>query len=94
MWRRTFRRLKGIRPPQVEELFTDCGPRQKATTNRQRSQKNAGDKNMKDNPYFYWVLCTDIIIIVGVITYIVRDQMAKKREKRNVESTNKHDIQT
>ncbi len=49
---------------------------------------------MKDNPYFYWVLCTDIIIIVGVITYIVRDQLAKKREKSNLEPTNEHDIKT
>ncbi len=38
---------------------------------------------MKDNPYFYWVLCTDIVIISGVIIYIVRDQLAKRRDKKD-----------
>jgi hypothetical protein len=32
---------------------------------------------MDENPYFYWVLFTDIFIIAAVIIYVVRDRLSK-----------------
>jgi len=38
---------------------------------------------MSDNPYFFWVLFTDIAILALVIGYIVRDRLVRSKEEND-----------
>ncbi len=38
---------------------------------------------MEDNPYFFWVLGTDIIIITAVVVYFIREYLSKQKKIEN-----------